>query len=150
MTTAFSTTNANTTDNVTPRYHVLVVDDEPLVCRMVSVMLKRVGYEIRTAYNGMEALKAVAEQIPDLITLDVMMPDISGLDVARRLRSDERTVAIPIVFVTALDCSGSDELRSMSEEPGIYHLDKPFSQHQLVAQVASALHALDESEIGER
>jgi CheY-like chemotaxis protein len=143
MTTAFSSTDANTTDSVTPRYHILVVDDEPLVCRMVSVMLKRVGYEIRTAYNGMEALKAVAEQVPDLITLDVMMPDVSGLDVARRLRADDRTSTIPIVFVTALDRSVSDELRSLSEEPGIYHLDKPFSQHQLVTQIASALHALN-------
>ncbi|MBX3000239.1 MAG: response regulator [Caldilineaceae bacterium] len=141
MTTTFSTMNTNITDTSAPRYQVLVVDDEPLLCRMVSVMLKRVGYEIRTAYNGTEALQAVAEQLPDLITLDVMMPDISGLDVARRLRADERTSAIPIVFVTALDRSVSDELRALSEQPGIYHLDKPFSQHQLVTQVADALRA---------
>jgi two-component system OmpR family response regulator len=142
MTTTFSTMDANIIDNSGPRYHVLVVDDEPLLCRMVSVMLKRVGYEIRTAHNGTEALEAVAAKIPDLITLDVMMPDISGLDVARRLRADERTSTIPIVFVTALDRSVSDELRSMSEQPGIYHLDKPFSQHQLVTQVADALRSI--------
>jgi CheY-like chemotaxis protein len=141
MTTTFSTINTYSTDTSAPRYQVLVVDDEPLLCRMVSAMLKRVGYEIRTAYNGTEALQAVAEQLPDLITLDVMMPDISGLDVARRLRADERTATIPIVFVTALDRSVSDELRSLSEQPGIYHLDKPFSQHQLVTQVADALSA---------
>ncbi len=132
------------TNNADPHHqlHVLVVDDEPLLCRMVSVMLKRVGYAIRTANNGTEALKAVADQKPDLITLDVMMPDMSGLDVARFLRADEATSSIPIIFVTALDRSVSDELRALSEQPGIYHLDKPFSQHQLVSQVADALRQL--------
>lgn len=142
MTIASVLMDANYTETHTPRYRVLVVDDEPLLCRMVSVMLKRIGYEIRTANNGAEALRAVAEQKPDLITLDVMMPDISGLDVARRLRADESTASIPIVFVTALDRSVSDELRALSEQPGIYHLDKPFSQHQLVTQVAEALKVL--------
>jgi two-component system OmpR family response regulator len=118
---------------------VLVVDDEPLLCRMVSVMLKRVGYEVRTATSGTEALAILQEYNPDLITLDVMMPDMSGLDVARRLRSAAETNTIPIIFVTALDRSVSDELRALSEQPGIYHLDKPFSQHQLVTQVADAL-----------
>lgn len=118
---------------------VLVVDDEPLLCRMVSVMLKRVGYEVRTATSGTEALSILQEYNPDLITLDVMMPDMSGLDVARRLRSTAETDTIPIIFVTALDRSVSDELRALSEQPGIYHLDKPFSQHQLVTQVADAL-----------
>lgn len=129
------------TNNTEPQHQlqVLVVDDEPLLCRMVSVMLKRVGYAIRTANNGSEALKAVEEQKPDLITLDVMMPDMSGLDVARFLRANEATASIPIIFVTALDRSVSDELRALSEQPGIYHLDKPFSQHQLVSQVADAL-----------
>jgi CheY-like chemotaxis protein len=120
-------------------YRILVVDDEPLLCRMISVMLKRMGYEVRTANSGIDALQFISEERPDLITLDVMMPDMSGVDVARRLRGDELTASIPIVFVTALDRSVSDELRALSEQPGIYHLDKPFSQHQLVTQVADAL-----------
>ncbi len=140
MTTASVIVETNYTESHTPRLRILVVDDEPLLCRMVSVMLKRAGYEIRTANNGTEALNAIADEKPDLITLDVMMPDISGLDVARRLRSDQETASIPIVFVTALDRSVSDELRALSEQPGIYHLDKPFSQHQLVTQVNEALH----------
>jgi CheY-like chemotaxis protein len=140
MTIAYSSMNTNLVDeNPIQRYNILVVDDEPLLCRMVSVMLKRAGYEIRVAYNGVEALQAIDEQLPDLITLDVMMPDISGLELARHLRADVQTASIPIVFVTALDRSVSDELRALSSEPGIYHLDKPFSQHQLVMQVADAL-----------
>jgi two-component system, sensor histidine kinase and response regulator len=123
-------------------YQILVVDDEPLLCRMVSVMLKRAGFEICTAYNGFNALEAVNGRKPDLITLDVMMPGISGLEVARRLRANARTSAIPIVFVTAMDRSVSDELRALFKEAGIYHIDKPFSQHDLITQVSNALHAV--------
>lgn len=139
MTIASATMEPEILHLPTQRCRILVVDDEPLLCRMVSVMLKRVGYDVRVAMNGADTLQAIEEDVPDLITLDVMMPDISGLDVARRLRANERTASIPIVFVTALDRSVSDELRGLSEQPGIYHLDKPFSQHQLVTQVAEAL-----------
>lgn len=118
---------------------ILVVDDEPLLCRMVGAMLKKAGYEIVTANNGAQALEAVADKNPDLITLDVMMPDMSGLDVARRLRSSNDTARIPIVFVTALDRTVSSDLRTLSSEPGIYHVDKPFSREQLVTQVSIAL-----------
>lgn len=121
---------------------ILVVDDEPLLCRMVGAMLKKAGYEIVTANNGAQALEAVAEHSPDLLTLDVMMPDMSGLDVARRLRSSSETARIPIVFVTALDRTVSSDLRTLSSEPGIYHVDKPFSREQLVTQVSIALENL--------
>lgn len=122
-------------------FRILVVDDEPLLCKMVSAMLRRAGYEIQTVTNGSDALAAVEKELPDLITLDVMMPDISGLEVARRLRADERTASIPIIFVTALDRSVSAELRRLTEEPHTYHLDKPFSRDQLVLQVSIALQA---------
>ena len=141
MTISYSLSDVDV-DNRSQRYQILVVDDEPLLCRMVSVMLKRVGFEIRTALNGNDALEAVNARKPDLITLDVMMPGISGLEVARRLRSDALTASIPIVFVTAMERNVSDELRALSEEPGIYHLDKPFNQHDLVTQVSDALHAV--------
>jgi CheY-like chemotaxis protein len=124
------------------RYQILVVDDEPLLCRMLTVMLNCPDFEIRTASNGNEALEAVIASKPDLITLDIMMPGISGLEVARRLRLDARSASIPIIFITAMDSSISDELRALSKEPGIYHLDKPFSQHDLLKQVTGALCAL--------
>ena len=124
------------------RYQILVVDDEPLLCRMLTVMLHRADFEIRTASNGHEALEAVIASKPDLITLDIMMPGISGLEVARRLRLDARCTSIPIIFITAMDSSISDELRALSKEPGIYHLDKPFSQHDLLKQVTDALCAV--------
>lgn len=118
---------------------ILVVDDEPLLCRMISAMLKRAGYMATTASNGTLALEAVEADPPDLITLDVMMPDMSGIDVARKLREDDETAEIPIVFVTALDRSVSADLRTLADQPGIYHIDKPFTREQLVVQVSIAL-----------
>lgn len=121
--------------------YVLVVDDEPLLCRMVSAMLMRAGYDTRTATNGQDALKQATQHPPDLITLDVMMPDMSGIEVARQLRSMPRTADIPIIFVTALDRSVSIDLRRFTEEPDVYQVDKPFSRAQLLAQIAVALQA---------
>lgn len=121
--------------------YVLVVDDEPLLCRMVSAMLMRAGYETLTAINGRTALQRVMERVPDIITLDVMMPDMSGIEVARQLRSTSETAGIPIIFVTALDRSVSMDLRRFTEEPGVYHVDKPFSREQLLMQVSIALQA---------
>lgn len=119
--------------------YVLVVDDEPLLCRMVSAMLMRAGYDTHTATNGRDALQRVMQQPPDLITLDVMMPDMSGIEVARQLRSAPQTADIPIIFVTALDRSVSIDLRRFTEEPDVYQVDKPFSRAQLLAQVSNAL-----------
>lgn len=121
--------------------YVLVVDDEPLLCRMVSAMLIRAGYETVTATNGRDALQRVAQREPDIITLDVMMPDMSGIEVARNLRANAQTAGIPIIFVTALDRSVSMDLRRFTEEPGVYHVDKPFSREQLLMQVSIALQA---------
>lgn len=121
--------------------YVLVVDDEPLLCRMVSAMLMRAGYDTLTATNGRDALQQVMQRPPDIITLDVMMPDMSGIEVARQLRSVSQTAGIPIIFVTALDRSVSMDLRRFTEEPDVYQVDKPFSRAQLLAQIAIALQA---------
>lgn len=131
--------NGICTDTPTEEHYILVVDDEPLLCRMLSTMLKRAGYETHVVMDGMAALESVEQRLPDLITLDVMMPDISGLEVAKELRSDPRTVNIPIVFLTAVDRSVSMELRRWAEQPRIYHLDKPFSRQKLVDRVSAAL-----------
>lgn len=128
-------------ENTRHKGYVLVVDDEPLLCRMVSAMLMRAGYETLTATNGRDALEKVMQRIPIIITLDVMMPDISGIEVARQLRSNPRTAGIPIIFVTALDRSVSMDLRRFTEEADIYHVDKPFSREQLLMQMTIALQA---------
>ncbi len=127
--------------NTNQKGYVLVVDDEPLLCRMVSAMLMRAGYDTSIATNGRDALQSVVQRAPDIITLDVMMPDMSGIEVARQLRTNSQTAGIPIIFVTALDRSVSMDLRRFTEEPGVYHVDKPFSREQLLMQVTIALQA---------
>jgi CheY-like chemotaxis protein len=131
----------NENDNTVHSGYVLVVDDEPLLCRMVSAMLVRAGYETVTSTSGQDALAQVAQRLPDVITLDVMMPDMSGIEVARQLRANPLSQGIPIIFVTALDRSVSMDLRRFAEEPGVYHVDKPFSREQLLMQVTIALQA---------
>ena len=85
------------------KYNVLAVDDIPLNLLLVQKMLARFNFKLRTAANGQQALDAVAQQKPDLILLDLMMPGIDGFEVIRRLRADPATADIQIVILSALN-----------------------------------------------
>ena len=85
------------------QYNVLAVDDIPLNLLLVQKMLAKFNFKLRTAANGQQALDAVAEQKPDLILLDLMMPGIDGFEVIRRLRADPSTADIQIVILSALN-----------------------------------------------
>ena len=85
------------------QYNVLAVDDIPLNLLLVQKMLAKFNFKLRTAANGQQALDAVAEQKPDLILLDLMMPGIDGFEVIRRLRADPATADIQIVILSALN-----------------------------------------------
>ena len=80
---------------------ILIVDDEPRNCKLLDAMLRPEGYRTRRAASGEEALEAIAQDAPDLILLDVMMPGMSGHEVARRLKANPLTSHIPIIMVTA-------------------------------------------------
>ncbi|MBT7782761.1 MAG: response regulator, partial [Anaerolineae bacterium] len=80
---------------------ILIIDDDLDTLRLVGLMLQKKGYEIAAANNGKQGLLKVAEDIPDLILLDVMMPEMDGYEVARRLRQDPQTENIPILMFTA-------------------------------------------------
>jgi phosphate regulon transcriptional regulator PhoB len=116
---------------------VLVVDDEPDIRNLVVLHLARDGFRCRTAANGPEALRAVKSGAPDLIVLDLMLPDMDGLEVCRRLRSDPASAAIPIVMLTAK----TDEVdRVVGLEIGADdYVVKPFSPKELVARVRAVL-----------
>jgi putative two-component system response regulator len=117
------------------RPKVLVVDDHPS-SRMTAVALLSVeGYEVLEADSGPTALEAVVSGKPDLVLLDVMMPGMDGFEVCRRLKQDEQTRLIPIVFVTALDDRRA-RLRGI-EAGGDDFLTKPFDQLELSARVKS-------------
>lgn len=85
------------------KFNVLAVDDIPINLTLVQKMLAKFNFKLRTAANGQQALDAVAEQKPDLILLDLMMPGIDGFEVIRRLRADEATSDIQIVVLSALN-----------------------------------------------
>lgn len=84
-----------------PSPKILVVDDQPINVQLLKRKLEREGMVVITAYNGLEALNLVAREKPDLILLDVMMPDMDGIEVCQRLQSNEDTRAIPVIFITA-------------------------------------------------
>jgi len=86
---------------------ILVVDDDPRNRKLLETLLRADGYAVLSAASGSAAIDAVLAHAPDLVLLDVMMPDMDGFDVARRLKSQTATQAIPLVIVTALDDVGS-------------------------------------------
>jgi putative two-component system response regulator len=119
------------------RAKVLVVDDHPSSRMAASALLAVEGYWVVEAENGVSAIHTVLAEDPDLILLDVMMPGMDGYEVCRRLKADDHTRLIPIVFVTALD-DRSARLRGI-EAGGDDFLTKPFDQLELSARVKSLI-----------
>lgn len=87
---------------------VLLVDDDPLILRMYQKKLSSDGYETITAKNGAEALAQIAQKIPDIILLDVMMPKMNGVETLKTLKAKEETKNIPVIFLTNLGDSQED------------------------------------------
>lgn len=114
---------------------VLVVDDELNITDLVATALRYEGFEVSTASTGRGALDGVARDRPDLLVLDVMLPDIDGFEIARRLRQDGRRV--PILFLTAKDAT-EDKVRGLTLG-GDDYVTKPFSLEELVARVRAVL-----------
>ena len=114
---------------------LLLVDDEENLRTMLAAALAHSGFEVDTVANGRDALARTKEILPDLILLDVMMPDLDGFEVCRRLRAEY--VKVPIIFLTARD-ETSDKVRGLTTG-GDDYLVKPFSLEELVARVEAVL-----------
>jgi two-component system, sensor histidine kinase and response regulator len=114
--------------------HILIVDDNPENIRVLGTALRQKNYRLSVAQNGTQALKAVEEQIPDLILLDVMMPGMSGFEVCKALRDNPKTAHVEIIFVTAA-IAHSDELKGL-ELGAVDYIHKPFSIPLVQAKVA--------------
>jgi phosphate regulon transcriptional regulator PhoB len=116
---------------------VLVVEDEPDIRNLVVHHLTRDGFRCRTAASGPEALARIRTAPPDLVVLDLMLPELNGLEVCRRLRADPATAAVPIIMLTAK----TDEVdRIVGLEMGADdYVAKPFSPKELVARVRAVL-----------
>src|SRR6059036_3199776 len=113
---------------------VLVIEDEGSIASFVSLYLKNAGYGVRTAATGTEALSQVATQMPGLIVLDLMLPDIDGIEVCKRIR---QTSDVPILMLTARD-EDVDKIIGLEVGADDY-LTKPFNPRELVARVKSIL-----------
>ena len=112
---------------------VLLIDDEPIYYKMIVHALKPHGYEVEYARTGMDGLKTVPLFNPDVIITDVRLPDLSGYEVARRLRRDERFEGIPLIFLTS-QADLSNKLKAFEVGADDY-LSKPFQPEELVARV---------------
>ncbi len=120
-----------------PVADILVVDDTPANLQLLSGMLKERGYRVRPAPSGTLALQAARSEVPDLILLDINMPDLSGYDVAREIKSDERLRDIPIIFISALN-ETDDKVRAF-EAGGVDYVTKPFQFAEVQARVSTHL-----------
>jgi two-component system OmpR family response regulator len=116
-------------------HRVLVVDDEPNIVDVVSMALRFQGFSVESAGTGAEAINAVGAFHPHLIVLDVMLPDMEGFEVARRLGAQHARV--PIIYLTARDAT-EDKVRGLSLG-GDDYVTKPFSLEELVARIRSIL-----------
>lgn len=118
-------------------FNVLAVDDIPLNLLLVQKMLSRFNFTLRTAANGQLALDAVAEQKPDLILLDLMMPGIDGFEVIRRLRADPATADIRIIILSALN-SNDDVVKGFNVGANDFIM-KPIIMEKLLTCVITQL-----------
>jgi len=123
------------------RLSILAVDDIPLNLLLVTKMLSRFNFKLRTASGGQQALDAVAEEKPDLILLDLMMPGIDGFEVIRRLRSNEATADIRIVILSALN-SQDDIVKGFNTGADDF-ITKPIIMEKLLSCVITQMQLVE-------
>lgn len=119
------------------KYNVLVVDDVPLNIKLVTKMLARFEFRIRTAANGLQALDAVKEELPDLILLDILMPAMDGFEVLKILRANPATEKVRVVILSALN-SNEDIVKGYNLGANDF-ITKPIIMEKLLNCVATQL-----------
>ena len=118
-------------------HKILIVDDEINILMSLEYLLKRKGYEVFIARNGTEALELASEKQPDLVLLDIMMPDVDGYDVCTELKSPEREKSPKVIFLTAK--SKKPDVEKGYEVGADLYLLKPFSTRELTKKIQDLL-----------
>lgn len=124
-------------DTNTPQNSILIVDDTPANLRVLTQMLSQQGYQVRPARNGALALKTARTKPPDLILLDIQMPGMDGYEVCERLKADERTQDIPLIFISA-QSDLDDKVRGFSLG-AVDYITKPFQVEEVLARIKTHL-----------
>jgi len=123
---------------------ILVVDDDPITQRVLQHYLTRTGHHILTATNGRQAIEVAERELPALIILDVMMPEMGGLTALRQLKEIEATKSIPVIIVT-VQAAPLTQLEAEASGAALF-ITKPFSPTQLLAAVTGLLPERDQPE----
>jgi CheY-like chemotaxis protein len=117
--------------------NILIVDDDKVTLRTLEKILIRAGYSVIPLSLGKEAIKIAKDRSPDLIILDIMMPDMDGGDVAAVLKDDPETKSIPIIFLSSLITKREEQ--SSSRQHGLYFISKPFEREELLRKIRNSL-----------
>jgi len=116
---------------------ILVVDDDENILNLEKTILEQKGFDVTSAAGGAQALKLLAERGFDLILLDVMMPEVDGFTVCRKIKEDTRLKDIPVIFLTAK--GGGDALAEGFESGAVMYINKPFTANKLLTIVNTML-----------
>lgn len=116
---------------------ILIVDDTPINLRVLAKILSDRGYKVRKALNGQLALTACENLLPDLILLDIMMPDLDGYQVCQQLKADAKTRDIPVIFISALE-EEEDKVKAY-QAGGADYIGKPFQLEEVLVRVRNQL-----------
>lgn len=117
---------------------IMVIDDEPDVVDLVKLILESDGFKVVTAYSGKEALEKIEKEMPDLVLLDIMMPQMDGWEVFRRIKANKKTADIPVAMLTA-------KTQSIDKMIGLHvvkvddYITKPFGRSELLERVKKIL-----------
>jgi len=125
---------------------IAVVDDEPDIIHLLSIHLKKAGFSVDSFLNGTSLLKFLAASIPDLVILDLMLPDLDGFELCKMMKNDSRYSSIPVIMLTAKG-QESDKVTGLELGADDY-LTKPFSPRELIARVKAVLRRTTTSERG--
>jgi DNA-binding response OmpR family regulator len=120
-----------------PMTSILIIEDDPEAAHILELSLKREGYKVSIAMDGMQGLSAIQTRRPDLVLLDLMMPDIDGFEVCRRVRSNPATVNLPIIVVSARTHDADKQMANQVGANG--YLTKPYRRTELLALIQARL-----------